>query len=421
MGSGIVTVGRRPYASGLYWENSPSGRISQAAKEAARQPGHQADFYAVRVGNKAGRVPQFGLSHAAAEHSAGMPALAACLANQQPGSWVGAFRLREGTAVVVVRDDLIVPDGDQFFLDETEARDRLLQEMALGGFQRVYAPESWGIPGADSMPISLLLNDRVDIRLRPVAMSRRTLTYIGSALFFLLILLGAGWYVQQQNEKEEAERLARLQAFEQAKLQAQQMLPGSLSDQVQYPIPERTWEKHPRPMDVIAACRVALSQVPLAVVGWNVSSVSCDQSALSVAWTRSGGFAAVPPNAVVGDTGLSATLSVPISNLSPRGSEALPDPDETTARYLRQDWPGTIARVPDEPPPPPPPDFTGTWDPPPIPWVKRSFNLVTPALPWTLPLFFGDLPGVVITSLAYASSGASDTWTIDGEIYENRR
>lgn len=144
MATGVVTVGRRQYASGLYWENSPSGRISQTAKEAARQPGAKADFYATRSGNKQGRVPQFGLAPATEGFRAGMPSLAGCLANQQPGAWIGAFRLREGTAVVVVRDDLIVPDGDLFFIDETDARDHLYQEMAVGGFQRIYAPEAWG-------------------------------------------------------------------------------------------------------------------------------------------------------------------------------------------------------------------------------------------------------------------------------------
>ena len=83
-------------------------------------------------------------------HKAGMPAFASCLANQQPGSWAGAFRLREGTVVTVVRDDLIVPDGDQFFSDETEARDRLLQEIGFGGLQRIYAPEAWAIKEIDA-------------------------------------------------------------------------------------------------------------------------------------------------------------------------------------------------------------------------------------------------------------------------------
>src|SRR5580692_7596293 len=175
MSAGVATVGRRPYAVGLYWENSPSGRVSQAAKEAARQPGQQAEFYAVRAGDKGGRTPQFGLSPAGVGHKSGMPVFAACLANQQPGSWAGAFRLREGTVVTVVRDDLIVPDGDQFYLNESDARDRLLQEIGFGGLQRIYAPEAWAIPGADSMPISLLLDERRDVTLRNVSIPKNVL------------------------------------------------------------------------------------------------------------------------------------------------------------------------------------------------------------------------------------------------------
>ena len=187
MGAGVATVGRRPYAVGLYWENSPSGRMAQAAKEAARQPGQQAEFFAVRAGNKQGRIPQFGLSPTEVGHKTGMPVFAACLANQQPGSWAGAFRLREGTVVTIVRDDLIVPDGDQFFTDESEARDRLLQEIGFGGLQRIYAPEAWAIPSADTMPISLLLNEHTEIRLRPIRLPKKYISL--SASFFVVLLM----------------------------------------------------------------------------------------------------------------------------------------------------------------------------------------------------------------------------------------
>src|SRR3984957_19374126 len=181
MGAGVVTVGRRPYAVGLYWENSPSGRVAQAAREAARQPGQQADFYALRAGSKEGRVPQFGLGQKSAGHKAGMPVFAACLANQQPGSWAGAFRLRDGVVITVVRDDLIVPDGDQYYANESDARDRLLQEIGFGGLQRVYAPEAWAIASSYSMPISLLLDERRDVKLRAVSIPKSTVIAGGIA------------------------------------------------------------------------------------------------------------------------------------------------------------------------------------------------------------------------------------------------
>lgn len=419
MSGGVITIGRRQYASGLYWENSPSGRISQTAKEAARQPSVQAHYYAARAGNKTGRVPQFGLSQEEI-HKAGMPVLSACLANQQPGSWAGAFRSREGVAVVVVRDDLIVPDGDLFFEDETVARDRLLQEMALGGLQKVYAPETWGVSGADTMPVALLLNDSTEVRLRPVELSRQAILFLGGAGLILLILLASGWYIQMKNEQEEAARLASEEAIRRARNEAAKLLPGFVQGQPEYPPPERTWEKKPLPLEVITACHEALKGTEAVVAGWKMDNVQCDGATLNEKWTRTGGFSSPPPGSSVNDTGSSATRTVNLPTLQPRGTESLRDPEEITKRYLAQNWPGSLMRMPDDPPPPPPPDYQGPWNPPPPPWVKRSFTLSVPQLPWTLPDYFADLTGLVVNSLSLSFNGVLGTWTVEGVIYENR-
>ncbi len=418
MGAGVVTVGRRPYAVGLYWENSPSGRVAQTAKEAASQPGQQADFYAVRGSGKTARVPQFGLGQSSAGHKPGMPVFAACLANQQGGSWVGAFRLREGIAITVVRDDLIVPDGDQFYLNESDARDRLLQEVGFGGLQRVFAPEAWAIPGADSMPLSLLLDERRDIRLQAVKLSKQTLV-IGAVLAALLVIgLGIGWYMQVQQEAEEK---ARQDALENARKAAQKLVPAQFQQQVEYPPPERKWEKTPMPLPVIEACRNSLTQISAADAGWKLVQMKCDGTSLSVKWQRENGFSKPPAKSTVSDSGTLASAGITLPRLEPRGRQDLVDATEVTRRYLGQNWPGSINRLPDDPPPPPPPDFKGTWAPPPPPWVKRSFTVTVSELPASLPLFYGDLPGAVVTMLSFTpSGGSSGMWTVEGIIYENR-
>jgi hypothetical protein len=415
MGAGVATVGRRPYAVGLYWENSPSGRVSQAAKEAARQPGQQADFFAVRAGNKQGRVPQFGLSPASVGHKMSMPVFAACLANQQPGSWAGAFRLREGTVVAVVRDDLIVPDGDQLYMDEAEARDRLLQEIGFGGLQRIYAPEAWAIPGADTMPLSLLLNDKTDVRLRPVTIPKAMLIAGGAAVVLLVVVLGIGWYIQAEKAREEEAERERLAAIERAKRAIGLPLEGQ---QPQYPPPVRVWESDPFPASFIAACHTALGQAPAAVAGWSLTSLTCSGTSLSLTWKRSGGFSAPPSQFSIDETGTSASFNVTLPPVTERGHQDLVDPVEVTHRYLAQNWPGTIGHAPDDPPPPPPPGYTGEWNPPKPPWIKRSFTVTMPVLPWTMLTLFGDLPGTVVNSLKYAPNGS---WTVEGVIYENRR
>jgi Pilin accessory protein (PilO) len=422
MGAGVVTVGRRQYAVGLYWENSPSGRVAQAAREAARHPGQQADFYALRAGTKDGRVPQFGLGQSSAGHKAGMAVFAACLANQQPGSWAGAFRLRDGVVVIVVRDDLIVPDGDQYFENESEARDRLLQEIGFGGLQRVYAPEAWAIPAADSMPISLLLDERRDVKLRLVNIPKRTIIIGSSLVAVLVIILAVSWYIQEKDAEEAAAQAAQQAALERAKLAAQNMLPDAMrNQQPTYPAPERKWEKKPSPLAVVANCQAGLAKVPLVISGWHLSQLKCDGNSISLQWTHEKGIATPPMGAKVSDTGGSANLTIPLSELSERGAENLLDPTEVTKHFLAQDWPGALSKAPDDPLPQPPPGFQGQWNPPPPPWVKRSFTLTVPELPASLPSYFGGLPGVIINILSYSPGGSlGGSWSVEGVIYENR-
>jgi hypothetical protein len=408
MGAGVATVGRRVYAVGLYWENSPAGRVAQAAKEAARQPGQQVDFFALRAGNKDGRVPQFGLGQKIAGHKNGMPVFAACIANQQPGSWAGAFRVREGTAVVVVRDELILPDGDQIYLNETEARELLLQEISFGGLQRIYAPEAWAISGSDSMPISLLLDDKHDITLRAIEVPKQAILLGGLAVLFLIVILGVGFYMQSASTPAPQPVAATVPILERPR--------------PVYPPPDRKWEKAPRPTDVIESCRQALEQIPAAYSGWRLNPFKCDGRSIALSWLRDKGMTQPPKGASVNETGSLATKTLTLSTLSPRDPEQLLDQVDVTKRFLAQDWPGNISRDRDDPPPPPPPGYQGEWNPPPNPWVKRSFTLKASELPGSVPVYIDHMPGVIINVLSYnpGQSIGEGSWVIEGVIYENR-
>lgn len=419
MGSGVVTVGRRVYAVGLYWENSPTSRVVAAAREAASQPGQMADFYAVRAGQKDGHVPQFGLGQASAGHKATMPAFAGCLANQQPGSWVGAFRLREGTVITVVRDDLIVPDGDQLFLDENDGRERLLQEISFGGLQKVYAPESWAIPGSDNMPISLLMNERRDVKLQTVAISKSTKLVAAAVVLLIVASLGIGWYIQDQAAKRAALEAERMDALARARAEANKLV--GMDNEPHYPPPERKWEAKPPALEVIESCRAGLQGIPAAVAGWRMGPVKCDGASVSLSWDRDKGISVPPKGWVINETATVATAAVPLPKLTERGHEDLANPVDNTRRYLAQDWPATLAHALDDPPPAPPPDYKGPWNPPPAPWVKRSFTITMPDLPSRLPTFFHDLPGVIVTTVTYTPQGTTGgAWSIEGIIYENR-
>lgn len=416
MGAGVATVGRRKYAVGLYWQPSPSGRVAQAAKEAAKQPGQYADYFSVRPGVKGGRIAQFGLGQSQAGHKLGMAALAATLANRQPGSWAGAFKVNEGIVVIVVRDDLIAPDGDQIFLDEAAARDRLIQEFTLGGLQRIYAPEAWAISGAETIALPFIVQNRGDGALQPVTIPKQLIFGAIGVLVAAALVFAGLWYYQNMKEEEEAKRQEEIR--QQAILLGQKNAAAGVG-RIVYPPPVRYWEKEPTADAVIEACRKSLNTLPQTTLGWSINNLSCNKSAVSLVWSRDPGFAPMLPDATIDASGNSASRSLPHTpELKERAKEDLLDPNEITKRYLTQNWSGNLSRLPDDPPPPCPPNVPPEeWHPPPAPWIKRGFNLTLTDLPGELTQYFVEIPGVIINSI----TRQGDTWRVEGVIYENRR
>jgi hypothetical protein len=265
------------------------------------------------------------------------------------------------------------------------------------------------------MPVSLLMDERRDVRLNAVRLPKKTL-YIGIvAAFLLFLVLGGGWYYQEQQAQEEANRLAQETALKRLREQASSANPFQTSPP-QYAPPERKWELRGQPLDFIDNCKKGLAQIPAQIVGWKLGNLACSETSINLGWSRDKGFMRPPEGAVVSDDGSRATARITLPALKPRGSENLLNSEAITRRYLAQDWPGNIARTADDPPPPPPPGFQGQWTPPPSPWVKRSFTVTVPELPSSLSVYFGTLPGVVIESAEFTGG----LWTIRGVIYENR-
>jgi hypothetical protein len=421
--SGVVKVGRRDYAVGLYWQPSPSGRVAQAAREAAQQPGQQADFYCVRSASKNVAIPQYGLGQSSVGHKAGLPTLAASLANVQPGSWAGAFRLREGTWVVVVRDDLIAPDGDTLFDNDDAARDRLLQEVSLGGVQRIYAPDGWSVPGSDPTPLPLLLQDRAESRLQAVAVPVKLLMYGAAAIAIIVLLtfLYLSWQADQERIAEEQARIER------EKNEAAKNKPGPITqllEKWQWPPAEkcydRKWEKKPLLNVSIDSCKQLFTKVDVAQLGWKRGTATCDDGSLSISYSKEKFQSSIiPKNSKVKDDLSSVDQIFTGDALSPRGQEDLFSELEISKKALENNWPFIISRMEDDKPiitppqdvkdaPPPPP--------PPSPWRKRSLNYSGKLPPWEVLKYLDGITGVIVETISWNASG----WTMDLIIYEKK-
>lgn len=412
MASGVVKVGRRTYAVGLYWQPSPSGRVAQAAREAAQQPGQKADYYCVRGASKSVAIPQYGLGQEAMGHRVGMATLAASLANVQPGSWAGAFRLREGTWVVVVRDDLIAPDGDFLFDNDDQARDRLLQEVSLGGVQRVYAPDGWAVPGSDPTPLPLLLQDRADCMLQPVTVPLKLIMYgvAGLAVLGLLIFLFMQWQADQERIAAEAEAAAAGPIS--AMTQTWQWPPAEKAY-------ERRWEKQARMAEVFDTCRKLFEQARASELGWRIKGIVCSGGSLTVDrdMEKAGRFAAYPDNGKVSSNLKELSQTYTTTEPSPRGAEDLLTRKEITEIALKRGWAFELRELPDDQPSvKPPPNVKDPPPPPPPPWVKRGVHISGQAPPWGYLPYFENIPGLMINAIEY--NGKS--WNFEATIYEMR-
>ena len=184
---------------------------------------------------------------------------------------------------------------------------------------------------------------------------------------------------------------------------------------------DRVWEQAPDPLALIESCRQGLALVPVTWAGWRLNALTCSGSSIGLTWSRERGATAQPPGSVLNDALTTASQTIPLPPLNVRGAEMLGDSAEMTKRYLSQNWSANLTKAPDDPLPPPPPGYTGPWNPPPPPWVKRSFTLVVSELPSNIPDLIADLPGVVLNTMTYAPAGISGTWSVGGVIYENRK
>lgn len=423
MAAGVVTVGGKKYAVGLYWQVTDTSNAAKAARAAAVQPGAAADFFCVRPGNSKGRNPQFGLGEAKAGHAWNMPTAAATLANRQPGSWAGVFMVPEGVWFVEVRDDLIAPEGDILFADEAEAMSRLQDVTAQGGLEKIYAPATWAIPGAEASSLISLLSGKADVRLQPVKIPKKLIMGILGGVLALaavgsltLYILDAREEAELQRQLEEGQRQAQLRAQqdeERRRREEEERQRLAQQQAMQLPTYQRTWELAPKPLDLLRACRDGFAKIEIAPLGWQLASASCSGSQVLATWSRATGPAVMPKNAEIDPSLRSASIHVALENTKPRGSEQIWPPEAINLYILTNDWQASVTSMPMETPPP----MANGQQVPPPPWQKRQVRWTVPISPWDMKGPLVDLPGFVIQNLTWQQDGS---WQIEGTLYEQR-
>lgn len=271
----VFRHGKKSYAIGLFWQVANSATTAaREAKDLSAEKGMEADLFVLRKIDENG---QFGLARKADGVPVRAISAAAVLADFKKGSWLGVFSLADGWWFVSVRDDLLLPDGDRFFVSEHEARDRFNEAISEGAWDTIYAPEGWA-PNVEQLPIDELLIPAAGPRLNetnPIKARLKSIIIIGMTL--LIAAVSAYMYGSWQQERER-------QIVEE---QVKNKLDNIRNNQADKPTPP--WFLAPVPAAVMDNCLAAMQVIPPGAPGWDLQRISCDKKSATYRWDRKDG------------------------------------------------------------------------------------------------------------------------------------
>lgn len=408
---GVVKVKGKEFAVGLFW--SAIEEIPQAASEAkaaAAREGTAADFYCVRLSGNA----QYGLGRRADGHRAGMPSLAAAVADNRQGSWIGCFLIGDGYYVIAVRDDGIFPGTDRYYLAEDDARAEFERIYLIGDWEGVFAPPSFGYSDAKEMPINNLLIGKPSVRLADVSGRSRKFFLFGGLILVIVAVFGGFRYSEYLAEQASE---AAMRAMREAGVRN-----NPLQQKVE--IPPMPWEGRVQGVIFMEKCIAGIKDLQkVEFPAWKIGQYSCtggdkpgsktvsvdlqrDGPVSSINWVKyavdkSGLKTGVSP---AGAQGALVTLPMPSIPAIPIDVKTAKISD--VQRYLISQFDERLTRI----------DLSAGENTQFFAGLKLSFRTQVS------PLSFADIlrriPALIISKITYDSR--TWLWSIEGVTYEQR-
>jgi hypothetical protein len=272
----IVSVSRKKYAVGLFWQPLPTLRSASdvAKKIAAGAPNAKFKYYA-QYRNLVG------LGSPLLKHYAGLAALAPEVMETfgDSPSFVAAFKTGGGYWILAVRNGIILADQDRLFSDEEGARAAYLKLLALPDWSLKVAPDSWGITGSQERSLDEVIGGRAKSVLKPLNNSSMTIIKV---LFFAAAAAAAMYFFEADiNRLVSPKARSSGMTEESARLYREQLaLMNSAPEQAPIEIPEEEepvmpWQNIPDPAALASACTRAIAFVMQPIYGWNIISAEC--------------------------------------------------------------------------------------------------------------------------------------------------
>lgn len=364
---GVLEFQGRKYAVGLLWLVTSEDEKKTLRRRRIKKA--DADFYCIR--NHISR--QVGFGWLAKGHRRHMPVGAIVVADQLVGEWHGVFQADNGWWYLQVRGDAIAPNGDQFFLAESDAYAIFHENLAKQSWPHSYAPVHWNVTESSrEMTLARLLDEGPAIGLQPTgfdaaiggAQNRNLLIAVVFAMIMAAVMIYAFsnlWEVP--DEPVSAPKQAPIPTLAQPK-----------NDKVEVP----------SPVQVMTQCQGAMEELFQPVTGWNFKEMVCAGNVLSMTWqhTQSNAIVAqqnirsVPQGDSVLLQGSMVTVKKNLGRPSVIEQKNLMTVAEATLKVqdtFNRMGELKVQTVTPPPPPPPPSNALLPGQPPPVPLQPRPY------------------------------------------------
>lgn len=321
MSTYVFEADGKEFVSGLFWQPTSASNRAEQAKE-IKQLAKELNFNLHVVRN--GSTVTVGFCNSEDAIKAGTFSAAAVVSksievNHDNRDFLFVSRLPDnsGWLYVAQKDGVLLPDGDQVYQSDDEARAKVLEDMQLGVWEKIFVPEVWGLQGSQELSFSDLLprNGKGKLivhkwwRVMPVeahkALSIHAKKFVVIGLLAGLSVYGYTQYKQYRLQKaiEEAQRLAQMEQNSQGVM-----------------IPVHPWKSMPLAADMLTECMAAMSSINLYPGNWDIFAINCDNGSLTTTWKpRQYGFIqhlqAVVPGVVIALDGSVASKTVQLNPL----------------------------------------------------------------------------------------------------------
>ena len=273
----IITVNRKKYATGLFWQpvgvgNTPQNYAKQLAKNKR---------YTLYVGYKS----MVGLTNNRDGAKSGMSVAAVEIVNalSELISFLGVFRVDNNYYLIAVRNGVVIRD---VLLDNADTARKFYTELAeIPDWGALFAPAGWGIPKSQEKFLSDLLVKNTGIKLRQISVVKSLMP----SVFFAIIFIIFGLYVLKNPISVKDVKLPNIsqetidkykQQIEFNKLKAKEVKPVT---KVEFKYP---YDNLPDVYERAQLCYKAIAFVMQPIMGWNQTYAKCDGEFVSATFLR---------------------------------------------------------------------------------------------------------------------------------------